>query len=149
MPSHSDIVAYSPDHRRVLVVECKGGGEMSPENAALLRRNLLTHNLIPDAPYFLLAVPNGFFLWLDKTPADQPPDFFASAKSVLRDYLGKHAEALGTRGESLQLVLVSWLGDLASAIRQPDPNSEADQMLVKSGLYDKIRFGEVKSEVLS
>jgi hypothetical protein len=68
---------------------------------------------------------------------------------VLREYLGKRAEAGGTRGESLQLALVSWLGDLASAIRQPDPTSEADQMLVKSGLYDKIRFGEVKSEVVS
>jgi hypothetical protein len=59
MPPRSDIVAYSPDHHRVLVVECKGRKETSPQNAALLRRNLLTHALIPDAPYFLLAFPTG------------------------------------------------------------------------------------------
>ena len=148
MPPRSDIIAYSTDHRPVLVVECKGGKETSPGNAARLRRNLLAHELIPDAPYFLLAFSTVFFLWRDKTPADQPPDFSASARSVLREYLGKLAEdAAATRGESLQLALVSWLGDLASAIRQPDPGSEADQMLVKSGLYEKIRSGEVKSEV--
>jgi hypothetical protein len=148
MPPRSDIIAYSMDHRPVLVVECKGGKGTSPENAALLRRNLLAHELIPDAPYFLLAFATAFFLWREKTPADELPDFSASARSVLREYLGELAEkAPATRGESLQLALVSWLGDLASAIRQPDPGSEADQMLVKSGVYEKIRRGEVKSEV--
>ena len=150
MPPRSDIVAYSLDHSPVLAVECKRGKQTSPQSAALLRRNLITHQLMPDAPYFLLAFSTGFFLWLEKTPPGEPPDFSASAKSVLKEYLGKLAEDTGdVRDEGLPLVLFSWLADLADAIRQPDPNSEADQMLVKSGLYDKIRFGEVKFEGVS
>jgi len=145
MPLRTDIVAYSPDHSLVVVVECEGGNQTSPQYAALLRRSLITHRLLPDAPYLLIASPTGFFLWLEQTPPGEPPDFSASAASVLHHYVGKLAEDTeGIRRDALQLVLFGWLADLADAIRQPDPCSEADQMLVKSGLYDKIRRGQVK-----
>lgn len=131
----------------MLVAECTGGRVTTSEDAALLRRNLLAHDLVPDAPYVLLAFPSHFFLWLPKAQADQLPNFAVSAEPVLREYLGERTEKLGELcSGSLQLLLVCWLDDLACAMRQPDPKSEADQMMVDSGLYDQIRRGEVKSE---
>jgi hypothetical protein len=148
MTQHFDIVAYSADHRRVLVVECKGGKMTSPENAAQFRRNLMAHSAITPTPYFLLAFPTSLFLWKAETAPGELADFTAPAKPVLRSYLGSLVDREpGLQGQSIELAMLSWLGDLAAAIRKPDPKSEADQMVVKSGLYDKIRRGEVKSEV--
>ena len=144
MSSLYNIFGYSRNRTPVLVVECIGGNEESLEDAARLRRNLLAHDLIPGAPYFLLAFGMRLFLWLEGAPAGQLPDFSASARSVLQNYLRKDAD--GVNRDILDLLVVSWLDELAIAIRQPDPNSAADRMLLESGLYEKIRFGRVRLE---
>jgi hypothetical protein len=148
--SVSDIVVYSSGHRPVLVVECKGGGETVAQGAAQLRRNLLIHGLIPDAPYLLLAFPTNFFLWKRESAPGDPPDFSAPSIGVLREYLGALADQKGVlREESLQLALEAWLGDLASTVRQPKSSSEADRIVVESGLFDLMKGGEVRSNVVS
>jgi hypothetical protein len=148
MPPTFDIGVYGQDGRLVLVVEVKAGTGISLDSAAGLRTNLLAHGLLSDAPYFLLASPRNLLLWKSETPANGPADFMASADPVLRDYLPTRTGQGGTfRSESLQLAMLSWLGDLASAVRTPDLSSEPDRMIVDSGLYDAIHFGEVKSEV--
>jgi hypothetical protein len=148
MSAEADIVAYSPDQRAVLVVECKAVRDVTPSSAAHLRRNLLTHSLVADAPYLLIAYPRDLFMWKRDSQWDAPPDFTASLNSVLSEYLGKVAEEYtAVRAESLELALYSWLSDLASTIRKPSPNSDADQMLVRAGVYDQIKRGEVKSQV--
>lgn len=150
MPAEADIVAYSPDQRPVLVVECKGGRHTSPQSASQLRRNLLTHSLVADAPYFLIAYPHDLFMWKRDSKWDAPPDYSASLKSVLSEYLGKLGDEYArVRPESLELALYSWLSDLVSTIREPALNSEADQMLVRAGVYDQIKRGEVRSQVAS
>ena len=151
-----DIVAYSPNHERILVVECKAGKESSPLNAAVFRRNLFVHGFLPVTPFFMLAYPTKFYLWNQEQPSELSPDsspartsdFAASARPVLTEYLGSWADettALTTSG--LETALLYWLSDLASDIRAPDPASEADKMLMDSGLYARIRFGKVASQV--
>jgi hypothetical protein len=140
----ADIVAYSPDHRRMLIVECKMSTETSSESAARLRRSLLQHGLLAETPFFLLAYPTGLFLWKGDAKVDEQPAFSAPAKPILRKYLGEAAkDDANLRGESLELALYSWLSDLVSGVRTPETGNEADQILVQSGLYEMIRRGQV------
>jgi hypothetical protein len=93
-----------------------------------------------------LAIPSRLFLWNTDGGKDAAPNFTADAQPVLRDYLGPIADQEGgPRGESLKLAIASWLGDLASKLRSPD-KSEADRMLVESGLLDKIKGGRVRTD---
>jgi hypothetical protein len=147
MPPTADIVLDSPLQRRVLVVECKLAKEASPEGAARLRRSLYAHRLAPEATFFMLALPTALYLWKKDSAPDALPDFASAAKPVLRDYLGKIADqAGGPRGESLELAISSWLSDLASRLRKPNSESDADQMLVASGLYEQMKDGVVRTE---
>jgi hypothetical protein len=149
MRSPTDIAVYSPDKQLILVVEVKGGKQSKSDAAAQLRRNLLVHGLLPSSPYFLLAYQTNLFLWRSGSDPIAPPLFMAPAKPVLQDYLRSVSGGERLVGEeSLQLALVSWLSDLASDVRTPQPSSEADEMIVQSGLYDLIKNGEVKSEVV-
>jgi len=113
---------------------------------AHLRRNLLVHNQLPADAFFLLAIPSRLFLWSWDRDINAAPNFTADAQPVLRDYLGPIANQKGgPRGESLELALASWLGDLTSNIRSSD-KSDVDRMLVDSGLLDKIKGGRVRTE---
>ena len=148
MAVYADITIETRDRRRVLVVECKRGKETSPLKAAQWRRNYLAHGIHLDVPYFLLAFPTTFFLWRASRDANAAPDFTAPAKSVLSRYLGKIADRPdGPLEESLEIALSTWLNDLATGIRQPEPGSEADQMLVQSGLLAQIKDGVVRTQV--
>jgi hypothetical protein len=146
MPAPLDIVVDSPTGRRILVVECKTTRKSTPEDAALVRRNLLAHSQLPADAFFLLAIPSRLFLWNRDRGVDAAPNFTADAQPVLRDYLGSIADQEGgPRGESLELAIASWLGDLTSNIRSPD-KTDADRMLVDSGLLDKIKGGRVRTD---
>jgi hypothetical protein len=147
MPAKADIVLDSPLRGRLLLVECKWAKESSPASAAHLRDSL-SRLWNSDAAFFMLAFRTGLYLWKKDTAPNAPPDFVSPAKQVLREYLGKLADqADGPRAESMELAIASWLSDLASDLRKPDPKSEADQMLVKSGLYEQMKHGIVRTEV--
>jgi hypothetical protein len=45
------------------------------------------------------------------------------------------------------MIIYSWLDDLAVGIREPDPEAEADQLLVRTGIYDDIREGRAIMEI--
>jgi hypothetical protein len=141
-----DIVVDSATGSRILFVECKITRKSTPEEAAQVRRNLLAHSQLPADAFFLLAMPSRLFLWSKDRGKDAPPSFTADAQPVLRDYLGTIADQEGgPRGESLELAIASWLGDLVSNLRTPD-KSDADRMLVESGLLDKIKGGRVRTD---
>jgi hypothetical protein len=62
MRARPDIVVVSPDGRIQLVVEVKNHPGASEEWAADFRRNLVDHSILPQAEYFLLALPDHLFL---------------------------------------------------------------------------------------
>src|SRR5215831_18277134 len=71
-----DIAVYSPDGQLQLVVEAKSQQQTSREWAARFRRNLLVHDVIPPANYFLLAMPDHLYLWKDGVNlAEAPPTY--------------------------------------------------------------------------
>jgi hypothetical protein len=146
MTAPADIVVESPTGRRVLIVECKSTKRSTPEDAAQVRRNFLAHNQFPADAFFLLAMPTKLFLWGNDPGGGSAPSFSADARPVLREYLGPIADQEGgPRGESLELAIASWLGDLTSNLRSAD-QSDADRMLVESGLLDKIKGGRVRTD---
>jgi hypothetical protein len=141
-----NIVADSPAGSRILFVECKTTRKSTPEDATRVRRNLITHSELPADAIFLLATPSMLFLWNKDPGVDAVPSYTADARPLFRDYLGKIVDQQGgPRGESLELSISSWLGDLVSNLRSPN-KSEADRMLAESGLLDKIKRGSVRTD---
>jgi hypothetical protein len=151
MPAPADITVYAPSRIGVLVVECKQARESTAEAAAHLRRNLLGDGYlnVPHTAFFMLAFPTALYLWRPDVAFDAPPDFSAAAKPLLREYLGDSiADQRPWPGaESMQLAISGWLGDLAGSIRNPDPASDADQMLVKAGVYGLIQGGAIRRDI--
>jgi hypothetical protein len=96
----------------------------------------------------MLVLRTGVHLWKRDTPPGSQPDFRASAQDIWRDYLGELAEKpQGPREESMELAVSAWLNDLANNVSKPDPDSTADQMLVESGLYDRMKNAVVRRHV--
>lgn len=143
----ADVVLDTPLRRRLLVVECKWMKEQSLERATELRDSLASL-WTSDYDYFLLALGTGLHLWRRQTPIGSAPDFTAPAKRIWSDYLGKLADdPERLRSGSMELAISSWLNDLASNVRKPDPASEPDQLLLNSGLYDEMKDGLVRLHV--
>jgi hypothetical protein len=141
-----DIVVYSSDRRPALVVEVKAAKETSPERASAIRNNLLQRDPLLSESFFLLAYNTSLFLWDKKASADAKPRT-AAVKDVLRDYGGASADRdEGPSPESLMTMMYFWLDDLAVGIRKPKETSEADQLLVRNGVYECIRHGRVERE---
>ena len=150
MPSRPDFVVYSPDHKLQLVVEVKGTPKSDPGWAAKLRRNLLEHEALPQAPYFLLVLPDHVYLWSHASRHDAPlPDFQADTRQVLKRYLehweaSQHATPLSERG--LELAVQSWLSDLTRSDNWTQFEAQSNAWLDNSGLVRSIRTGIVESE---
>lgn len=150
MPSRADFVVYSPDHKLQLVVEVKGTQGSDAKWAAKLRRNLLAHDAVPNAPYFMLVLPDMLYLWSGASDKDAPPpNFYAKTRTVLAQYLSHSGGAapstsIGERG--LQLAVHSWLSDLTKPESPEKLNAALPEFLTTSGLAERVRTGFVKVE---
>ncbi|CAN5605819.1 hypothetical protein BH24GEM3_BH24GEM3_24740 [soil metagenome] len=146
MDRRADIIVTSADHTPQLVVEVKNRTDMSPEWAARLRRNLFAHAAVLPTPFFMLALPDRFYLWKgEHTSGDAPADYVIDASDLLRPYSGGNgAGEESSSGYALELMISSWLHDLLRAEHlAPD---ERLAWLFDSGLYDAIRHGAVHTE---
>lgn len=145
MHFHPDIVAYSADGRLQMVGEVKGRQHGSSAAAVKVRRNLLAHGAFPPAPYFVVFFPERLYLWKDGTGTTEGPDYTARISDILDEYLGpwsNNREQLAE--ESLLIALIAWFRDLAGQNRVV--RSEADRVVIESGLSRAINHGEVSAE---
>ncbi len=87
-------------------------------------------------------------LWKDAWNQEAlPPHYVVRTWDALRNYLSSWNEPPKRLGEeTLELAVASWLRDLTNLTHKISPDSEADRMLVDSGLYDAIKSGEVSLE---
>lgn len=148
----ADIMVYSPDGQLQLAVEVKNKLYAPKEWATQMHRNLLAHSMLPHTPYFLLALPDRFYLWhspsLTAGDIDLAPQFTGEAAKVLAPLLNGSIHALNDISEQgLELLVTAWLGDL---VRTESSRTLAPhlQWLFDSGLYESIRGGSVAAEVL-
>lgn len=146
MAAEADIILEARG-RRLLLVQCMWMKDPTLEHA-IGTRDGLAELWDSDFEYFMLALHTDLHLWRKDAPAGSQPLFTASAMQIWRDYLGKLAdnpEAL--RSPTMIVGVRSWLGDRANNVAKPDPGSDADQLLFRSGLYDRMRRGIVRTYV--
>jgi hypothetical protein len=144
-----DIAVFSKDRRPILAVEVKDGRMYSTiESAAGLRRNLMAHHLLPNVPFFMLATPIQIFLWVGDATSRANPNYWAGAGPVLDAYGSRHTSRKNPlRGGALEIVVFSWLSDIAGGTRAPSADSAVNRMLLDSGLYEQIQGGSAEFEV--
>lgn len=101
---------------------------------------------MPRAPYFLLALPERFYLWKD-APADAaaPPNYEVDAQQVLGPYLEHLKTPLKELSDiSLKMLVSSWLHDLVYSSSNGAQKVNTEKWLTESGLYDAIKHGSLR-----
>ena len=121
MPSpHSgiDFVAYDREGRVLLLAEAKSRRGTSESWAARLRTNMLSHGMLPQSKYFLIATPERMYLWKQEPadPGEAPPEFTIDAENVFRPYFQKlQQEPLNIGPEAFELLVLTWLSDITQS----------------------------------
>jgi hypothetical protein len=126
------------------------------------------HGSVPDVPYFLLALPDTFYLWLDperKTAkafvegrrsalGDMalPPDYSVPAWDIVRPYLGRpggsEPDPRELSGYAMRMVLDAFLADILNAKDLTREKAQPNlQWLFDSGLYEAMRGGSFAGAV--
>jgi hypothetical protein len=144
--TQTDIVVRSPDNETQLLVEVKKKVPASSEWATRMRRNLYTHFALPPAKYFLLALPERFYLWTNSQASESvPPDYEVDARHILEPYARTISLPLSELSEfSFELLVQSWLEDLVHS-QDRKGLATAQPWVVDSGLYDAIAHGSIKA----
>jgi len=129
----------------VAAVEVKNREELSPQMAAMLRRNLVSHGILPDVPYFILVSQDKGFLWKQRKLIDaaSPPDLEFSMKEVIRRYAPPNLEGR-LSGSELTLLVFIWLAELSQS--REGTTVEPEQTLAQSGFLDAIKGGILTRE---
>ena len=137
-----------PSRKLQLVVEIKSKSGASAEWVIQMRRNLLAHSFMPPAPYFLLVLPDFFYLWTDANPFDDTarPDYKIETTEVLARYLKSIQSLDDLSGYGLELLTISWLEDVVRNDLQRDSVDPNLKWLFESGLYEAVRHGSVELE---
>ena len=150
MKQYADILAFDRDGQLALIAEVKNKRGTSMEWAAKMRRNMYAHGLLPNAPFFLLALPDAFYLWkntgrdvalieplqrLDPNPFLQP--YYETS--------GVSPSAL--TGRSFELIVTSWLNQVLRAKDPQDLSTSNQDWLVSSGLFHKLAGGHLELDV--
>ncbi|ADI64613.1 hypothetical protein Aazo_2748 ['Nostoc azollae' 0708] len=63
---YADMAVHGKNRHFQMLVEAKNKRGASKILAAKMRRNMYSHGLLPEAHFFLLALPDKFYLWKDK-----------------------------------------------------------------------------------
>jgi hypothetical protein len=147
-----DLAIYNRDGQPALVAEVKSKLNASAEWAAQFRYNILAHGTFPKAPYFLMAFPDRFYLWTDADiRLDQSePTYVIDARPILQPYFeraGVTAEQIS--GQSLELIIAAWLGEIIHLDQPLTDIDESQQWLIESGLSAAIFRGRFAHEAVA
>ena len=139
-----DIVIHKPNGSLVAYVEVKNRAAMDPEIATALRRNLIAHNFLPDAPYFMLLSQEKAYLWTNRGSRDSSiaPDVEIPIKEILENYLPKEVHGR-LRGKELAIAVYAWLSDLTSHRRG---TGVGEDELTRAGFIDAIKGAVLSRE---
>lgn len=149
MGHYADSAIYGRDGQPKLLVEAKNKRGTSREWAARLRRNMYAHGGLPQVPYFLLALPDKFYLWRGlQNPFDPvEPQYSADSRPVLDPYFkrsGISGSEVTERG--LELAVSAWLEKLVRG--HESAKSPESSWIRSSGLADAVRDGRVEVQAL-
>lgn len=142
----ADFAVYDRDGQLVMTVEVINRMGTTRKWAAEMRYDLLAPGGYPIAPYFLLVVPDRFYLWKQTRRAvtEKMPDYVADAEPLLRRYyepLGYSTGGLSNDG--FDLVVSYWLGALAHLSVPAEGLPRHLEWLDNSGLLQAIKGGRL------
>lgn len=145
-----DLMVYDRNGQIVLIVEVKKKLGTSSEWATMLRRNIFAHGALPAAKFFLLALPDRFYLW--KNVASRPelvqPTFEIDSQPLLQPYFDRVGVSIEKiTGRSFELIIAAWLDDLLHLETAPEGGDKQKGWIVESGLFEAIRGGHLDHEV--
>jgi hypothetical protein len=151
----ADILVYDTRHNLTLVVITENRWGESSEWAALRRQNLYEYEPPPKAPFFLLALPEHFYLWKNVECASKiEPTYDMDPKFYLQSFLKKSGLSLENlrQPDSFDILIGMALSGITLAYEKNDICSVYPQWfdkpnhkwLFESGLFDAIKRGEVQ-----
>jgi hypothetical protein len=149
MRQYADIVVYDKNGQLALIAEVKNKQGTSKEWAAKMRRNMYAHGFMPNAPFFLLALPDHFYLWKNPTGTGEEiePTQQIDPAPFLQPYFEKAGVSPGTvTGKSFELIVGSWLNQILRANRPEDIQNHGQDWLLHSGLFEALAGGYLKFE---
>ena len=142
MDAHADLVAYDRSGLIRVLVEVKNKPVSSVTWAKDFRRNVLAHGVRPRADYFIVATPTMLHVWKEPAEPNAAPSVSVNARDLWERYSGGRALGPGS-GEAFELVVASWLTDVA--LRWPAIRQDSElRGLEETGLPDAIRGGRVE-----
>ncbi len=148
MPMQWDIAVYDKKHRLALLVEVKVNLGVSETWAERWWSNVFAYEEYPEAPYFLWAFPDIFFLWEKTQDFDSYKDqwriYSINAQQALKPYfLAADLLPETISPSSFELIVGVWLNRMT----QEADNMTADLQnlgLVDSGLWQVLAGGSVR-----
>lgn len=142
MLPYADLVVCNPKNEIVLIVESKNRIGTSSTWAAETRRNMFAHGTTPNSPYFLLALPDRFYLWKDagNTPDLVLPSYEIDARPFLQPYFEKaHLSPNEVGYYSFELLISAWMNELINWGIAPNVPDESKKLLQDSGLPEALK----------
>ena len=149
MRQYADILAFDKNGQLALIAEVKNKRGTSDDWAAKMRRNMYAHGLLPNAPFFLLALPDKFYLWknVGRTLELLEPTQKVDPRPFLQPYYEKSGiSANDITGEGFELVVTSWLNQVLRAESPQELSNGNQDWLINSGLFDKLADGHLELE---
>lgn len=147
-----DVAVYNKSNELQLFVEIKIQRKTSPEWATKLMRNRCIHEFLPNVPFFLLTLPDVFYLWknlefkLDVDINNYLPNYQINPQPFLQSYF---PELTSINSEAaFSLVILTWLNHLINNSVNIENLILEEQWLIESGLLNAIQDGRIEDQML-
>ncbi len=157
-----DIAVFDSAKNLQLIVEIKNRLRASPSWARKLRDDMLNSSIVPMSPYFMLALPDTFYLW--KITENEEFEWKIPAEEIITPYIEKFA--LETTDISVadftefrtdpylviqkhydfEQVVAAWLNDMIRF--ELSESKTVPDVLISSGLYEVIKNGSISIEAV-
>jgi hypothetical protein len=141
-----DIVIESPTGQIVAVAEVRNSIGMDAVNGSEYLRNLMSHQLIPRAEFYMLLTQHEGYLWTDtqRLLDMDAPDVTFDLESIIEEYVPGIDPQAHMIGRVLNYIIARWLTDLALDNRPQ--HGAAERELDKVGFLGAIRDARIDLE---
>ncbi len=146
----ADIGIFDRSGQLTVVAEIKNRLGTSCDWAAKTRRNILAHNGLCRAEYFLLITPDRLYLWKDggAEPHQIPPTYEAQMKSEFARYFaGAGIDPSQVSRHAFELLVAAWLSDVIRLEGEAKDSAENRSWLAESGFLAAVKEGRIEYEV--
>jgi hypothetical protein len=146
-----DFVAYDRRGQPVLLALASGSRDTSELWAGEYRRNLLSHDTLPQLPFFLIAARDHMYFWRQgaSIPDDAPPQFVLDGNAALKPYFEEfNLSPEKISGEGLWWIILSWLEDVADSRKQRSGADPSLAWLADSGFLEALGNAHIESSAM-